>query len=90
VALSMSLRPDILPRITKPASFAKVAPLLVEVTEDVSFALTPSHVRGMGFPLAVAAAATVVAETAGVILSGSYSWMIPAGREVDVLSEFER
>jgi hypothetical protein len=66
-----------------------VRDLLVDVTETVSIGLKPHDVRGMGFPLAIAAAATLVERAGGVIRSGSYSWMLPSGSDVRILSEFE-
>jgi hypothetical protein len=83
------LETDILPRL-KANGLDRVKALLAAATCDVSFALTVSDVRGMGFPLAIAAAATLVARAGGVVQSGSYSWMIPEGNEVKILCEVER
>jgi len=66
-----------------------VRDLLADVTETVSMGLKAHDVRGMGFPLAVAAAATLVERAGGVIRSGSYSWMVPDGRDVRILAEYE-
>jgi hypothetical protein len=74
----------ILPRFGKLDGLPKVKKLLASATEDMSFDLKASHVRGMGFPVAIAAAATLVARADGVIQSGTYSWMVPSGREVDL------
>lgn len=63
---------------------------LSQVTEDVSFCLKSQDVRGMGFPLSIAAAAYLVEQSDGLIQSGTYSWMIPNGREVEILLELER
>jgi hypothetical protein len=80
------LETEILPGLRAPA-LEKVKPLLAAATCDVSFDLKPSDVRGMGFPVAIAAAATFVARAGGVIQSGNYSWMVPSGKEVDIICE---
>jgi hypothetical protein len=43
----------------------------------------------MGLPLSIAAAAYLVQKAGGLIQSGSYSWMIPSGKEVEIIAEFE-
>jgi hypothetical protein len=68
---------------------APVRDLLAKATEDVSFSLSLEDVRGMGFPLAIAAARHLVNKAGGLILSGRYSWMVPKGKEVKILTEFE-
>jgi hypothetical protein len=69
---------------------ARVRQLLGAATESVSFSLKDHDVRGMGFPLAIAAAAHLVQTAGGVIRSGSYSFMVPKGDEVDIIASFER
>jgi len=63
---------------------------LSRVTEDVSFCLKDYDVQGMGFPLSIAAAAYLVERAGGLIQSGTYSWMIPKGNQVDILLELNR
>ena len=70
---------------------ARVRAMLAAAKEDVSFCLKADDVEAMGFPLAIAAAAYLVNRAGGgVIQSGSYSWMVPSGREVDVIAEIAR
>jgi hypothetical protein len=70
---------------------ARVRAMLAAAKEDVSFCLKADDVEAMGFPLAIAAAAYLVNRAGGgVIQSGSYSWMVPSGREVDVIAEIKR
>jgi hypothetical protein len=83
------LESDILPRL-RGKGLDRVKELLADAREDVGFALTASDIDGMGFPLAIAAAATLVARAGGVIQSGSYSWMLPAGNEVSIVCEVGR
>ena len=63
---------------------------LSAVTEDVSFCLKAADVRGMGFPLAIAGAAYLVERAGGLIQSGHYSWMEPAGSDVRIIFEVKR
>lgn len=60
---------------------------LASATEDVSFCLKSYDLAGMGFPIAIAAAAYVIEEKGGLIQSGTYSWMVPDGNEVRMLLE---
>jgi len=69
---------------------AKVNDLLSKTQECVSFCLKADDVNSMGFPLTIAAAAYLVKKAGGIILSGNYSWMVPSGKEVDILAEFMR
>jgi hypothetical protein len=71
------------------AEAKRVKELLRAATESVSFALKVTHTTGIGFPLAVAAAATLVSSAGGIIRSGTSSWMVPAGREVDIILEYD-
>ena len=73
---------------TEPA-LAKVRQMLANATEDVSFCLKAHDVEAMGFPLSIAAAAYLVQKAGGLIQSGSYSWMVPSGREVQIVAEIE-
>lgn len=82
--LSDRLRDEQLP---KDRRVGKVVEKLAFVREDLSFALKNHHVRGMGFPVSIAAAAQLVADRGGFIQSGRYAWMVPSGREVDILLE---
>lgn len=68
---------------------AKVRQMLAKAKEDVSFCLKAHDVEAMGFPLSIAAAAYLVQKAGGLIQSGSYSWMVPYGREVQVVAEIE-
>ncbi len=79
---------QVLARRPEPA-VARVRKLLADAKEDVSFGLKAHDVEAMGFPLAIAAAAFLVARAGGVIQSGSYSWMIPRGREVEFIAEIQ-
>jgi hypothetical protein len=73
---------------TEPA-LAKVRQMLANATEDVSFCLKAHDVEAMGFPLWIAAAAYLVQKAGGLIQSGSCSWMVPSGREVQIVAEIE-
>jgi hypothetical protein len=63
--------------------------ILARATEDVSFCLKAAHVDGMGFPIAIAAAAYLVDLAGGVIRSGQASWMVPRGKEVEIILEYD-
>lgn len=66
---------------------ARVRQLLSATIETVGFELKASDADGMGWPLAVAAAAKV-AELGGGVISADYSgWMVPKGKEVEILVE---
>lgn len=73
----------------KEPAVAKVRQMLDKATEDVSFCLKAHDIEAMGFPLSIAAAAYLVQRAGGLIQSGSYSWMVPSGREVEVIAEIE-
>lgn len=79
---------EVLSQRTEPA-VAKVRKMLARATEDVSFCLKAHDVEAMGFPLSIAAAAYLVQRAGGLIQSGSYSWMVPRGREVEIIGEIE-
>jgi hypothetical protein len=70
-------------------SMTRVRGMLAKVKEDVSFCLKAPDVEAMGFPLSIAAAAYLVQKAGGLIQSGTYSWMVPSGREVEIIAEFE-
>jgi hypothetical protein len=81
---------EILSARTEP-ELVRVRSMLSEAKEDVSFCLKAQDVEAMGFPLSIAAAAYLVHRAGGgVIQSGSYSWMVPKGREVDIIAEISR
>lgn len=73
----------------KEPAVAHVRKMLSNAKEDVSFCLKAHDVEAMGFPLSIAAAAYLVQKAGGLIQSGSYSWMIPKGREVEIIAEIE-
>jgi hypothetical protein len=62
----------------------RVRKVLGETTETVAFELKPSDAQGMGWPLAIAAAAKL-AEISGGVVSADSGWMVPSGREVSFL-----
>jgi len=66
---------------------ADIRARLAEVQDDVAFCLKAADVNSMGFPLALAAAATLVECYGGLIQSGTYAWMVPQGQEVRTLLE---
>jgi hypothetical protein len=68
---------------------ALIREMLARAKEGVSFCLKAHDVEAMGFPLSIAAASYFVQKAGGLIQSGSYSWMVPSGKEVRILSEFE-
>ena len=80
------LRLELLP---KEPRVGTIIQRLALTRETLSFSLTESQVRGMGFPICIAAAAQLVARRGGFIQSGRYAWMVPAGREVDILLEVD-
>jgi hypothetical protein len=82
------LEQEVLEQRNEPA-VARVRQMLAKATEDVSFCLTAHDVEAMGLPLSIAAAAYLVQKAGGLIQSGSYSWMIPSGREVEIIAEIE-
>ncbi len=63
------------------AEVTRVKQALAMTRERVAFELKVSDANGMGWPLAVAAAAWFV-DVAGGIVRGGSSWMVPSGREV--------
>jgi hypothetical protein len=81
---------EVLSTRTEP-EVARVRAMLTEAKEDVSFCLKADDIEAMGFPLSIAAAAYLVEKAGGgVIQSGSYSWMVPSGREVEFIAEIAR
>ena len=77
----LSVRPE--PEVVK------IRKMLAEAKEDVTFCLKAHDVDAMGFPLAIAAASYLVQKAGGLIQSGSYSWMVPIGKEVRIVAEIE-
>jgi hypothetical protein len=77
---------EVLAHRTEP-EVVQVRSMLRHVNEHVAFCLKAHDVEAMGFPLSIAAAAYLVQKAGGVIQSGSYSWMIPRGREVSIIAE---
>jgi len=78
---------DVLAHRSEPA-IARIRQMLKVAKEQVSFCLKADDVDSMGFPLSIAAASYLVKRVGGVIQSGNYSWMVPSGKEVDILAEF--
>ena len=72
-----------------PAEIGEVRHRLTAARESVSFCLKAEDVEAMGFPLSLAAAGYLVEKAGGLIQSGTYSWMVPNGREVRVVAEFK-
>jgi hypothetical protein len=68
---------------------ATICEMLAKAKESVAFCLKVHDVEAMGFPLSIAAAAYLVEKAGGLIQSGSYSWMVPSGREVRFLAEID-
>ncbi|QOV90499.1 hypothetical protein IPV69_03790 [Humisphaera borealis] len=64
---------------------AKVRAILNRTVETVAFELKLSDAQGMGWPLAIAAAATFAEQCSGVIYAEDSGWMVPSGNEVEFL-----
>ena len=64
---------------------AKVRTILDQTVETVAFELKLSDARGMGWPLAIAAAAKLSEQCGGVVYADDSGWMVPHGNEVDFL-----
>jgi hypothetical protein len=64
---------------------AKVRDILHQTVETVALELKLSDAQGMGWPLAIAAAAKIAEQCGGVISADDSSWMVPLGNEVDFL-----
>jgi hypothetical protein len=79
---------EVLSARTEP-EVAKIRRMLTKAKEDVSFCLKAHDVGAMGFPLSIAAASYLVQKVGGLIQSGSYSWMVPSGKEVQIVAEIE-
>jgi hypothetical protein len=67
------------------AGAEKVRALLGQTVETVAFELKLSDAQGMGWPLAIAAAAKLAEQRGGVIYADDSGWMVPSGNEVDWL-----
>jgi hypothetical protein len=80
--------PGKLAQMRSPAA-RRVCDLLAGAVEYVSFALKVCHYTGAGFPLTIAAAATLVEHAGGIIRSGTSSWMVPDGEGVDIILEYD-
>jgi hypothetical protein len=63
----------------------RVREVLGRTVETVAFELKLSDAQGMGWPLAIAAAAKLAEECGGVIFADDSGWMVPHGNEVDFL-----
>ncbi|HYO09569.1 MAG TPA: hypothetical protein VER17_11410 [Tepidisphaeraceae bacterium] len=63
----------------------KVRGLLGQTVETVAFELKLSDAQGMGWPLAIAAAAKLAEQCGGVVSADDSGWMVPSGNEVDFL-----
>jgi hypothetical protein len=68
---------------------AAISQMLGKAKELVSFCLKAHDMEAMGFPLSIAAAAYLVQKAGGLIQSGSYSFMVPTGRDVQFLAEID-
>jgi hypothetical protein len=60
-----------------------VLALLDRVVETVAFELKTSDCEGIGWPVAIAAAACLAARGEGIIQADGEGWMAPRGREVE-------
>lgn len=60
-----------------------VRELLDRVVETVAFELKVSDCEGIGWPVAIAAAACLAARGEGLIQADGEGWMAPRGREVE-------
>jgi hypothetical protein len=86
--IEQEVLPGRLARLRSPEA-KRVKDLLRAATESVSFALKVTHHTGIGFPVALAAAATLVSGAGGIIRSGSSCWMVPAGPVVNIILEYD-
>jgi hypothetical protein len=86
--IEQEVLPGRLARMRRPEA-QRIKELLRGATESVGFALKVTHYTGIGFPVALAAAATLVSFAGGVICSGNCCWMVPAGSGVDIILEYE-
>jgi hypothetical protein len=64
---------------------AKVRAIRDQTVETVAFELKLSDAQGMGWPVAIAAAAKLAEQCGGVIYADDSGWMVPSGNEVDFL-----
>jgi hypothetical protein len=64
---------------------AKVRAILDQTVETVAFELKHTDAQGMGWPLTLAAAATVAEQCDGVISADDSGWMVPSGNKVKFL-----
>ncbi|MFT3775971.1 MAG: hypothetical protein QM820_62295 [Minicystis sp.] len=60
-----------------------VRELLGQVVETVAFELKLSDCEGMGWPVAIAAAAVLAARGEGIIQADGEGWMVPEGKEIE-------
>ncbi len=63
----------------------KVRAVLSKAVQTVGFELKASDARSMGWPLAIAAAAWIAEEGAGLLQADGQGWMAPSGSEVEML-----
>jgi hypothetical protein len=80
--------PGRLARLRRPEA-RRVRELLRDATQSVAFSLKVVHHTGIGFPLALAAAVTLVDYADGIICAGGCSWMVPQGEFVDIILEYD-
>jgi hypothetical protein len=80
---------EVLPTLNDP-SVPEIETHLSQAVEDVTFCLKANDVRGMGFPIVMAAAAHLVRQAGGIIQSGHYSWWLPEGKDVRLVLEAPR
>jgi hypothetical protein len=89
--IEQEVLPGKLARSRRPGA-NRVRELLAGATESVGFALKVAHYTGIGFPLAVAAAATLVTHAGGILCSGGRCWMVPGGPDgfhVDIILSYD-
>jgi len=61
----------------------EVRELLGRVTEGVALSLSLSDCEGVGWPVAIAAAAYLAARGEGIVQADGEGWMLPRGREIE-------
>jgi hypothetical protein len=58
---------------------------LRSTTESVGIDLKAKDARGMGWPVAICAAAEIAERGDGIIHAEGSGWMVPSGKEVDII-----
>jgi hypothetical protein len=71
------------------AAARRIRDVIGRAEERFAFCLKTSHLESMGFPIAVAAAASLVERGGGVIRSCETSWMEPDGDGVRIILEYD-